>query len=356
VILILWYVGALVACFLGAYLAYGPMGSDVWRGWSGLPIPWLVEVFRSLGCTVLALFTIWNLRQAPSLSSEPLDDAFPAHSHRYEWILLGIFAAAILAFDLFLLPASMTLGLPGRNLTGTHEEVYGPYRPYLLYLFGLWLGIVYPALANLIRRLGRDWRWWFDARRQLHAQAEASRGQEPAAEAIEALLGQFQEYASGLRVAAIHYVPVVLAVALALICEQRTGVGNTSTDLALNTAKVLLWLLLGPALVALVGLVAVGYQSAQERVEATLRSIAFRLQGNAPAALLEKVRSARAEMMWDRSPGGFVLSVAKSASVSIPLALAVTAYAFKTLAGGGAWWELLFPQPLMDLIGRLYGK
>jgi hypothetical protein len=40
-----------------------------------------------------------------------------------------------------------------------------------------------------------------------------------------------------------------------------------------------LWILLGPALIALVGLGAVGYQSAKEQVESTLSSMAFRLAG-----------------------------------------------------------------------------
>lgn len=357
VTLIAWYVGALVLCTLGAFLAYGPLGSSVWRQWSGLPLPWIVEVVRAIGCTVLALFTIWNLRQAPSLSPEPENSFFPAKPRRYEWILIGVIAVAIVLFGLSWLPASMASGLSGRGLTGTREEVYGPYRPYLLYLFGLWVGIAFPALANLIRRLIRDWRWWIDARRHLHAQArESVKSEVDVARGVEAILNSFQEYASGLRVAAVHYLPVVLAVAIALVFEQKTGVIATSTDLAIDTAKITLWLLLGPALIALVGLVAVGYQSAQERVEAALRSIALRIPNDGSPDLLEKVRSARAEMMWDRSPGGFVLSVAKSASVSIPLALAVTAYAFRTLAGGGAWWELLLPRPLMNLIARLYGQ
>jgi len=58
--------------------------------------------------------------------------------------------------------------------------------------------------------------------------------------------------------------------------------------------------------------------------------------------------------MWEESPAAFVLSVVKSATISIPLLLAVTAYVVHTLSGPEGWLGIFVPRAVIDFVRRVF--
>ncbi len=147
---------------------------------------------------------------------------------------------------------------------------------------------------------------------------------------------------------------MLLAVALGLLYEQLTPSHQTVTRAAVEYDKVVLWLVLGPALFILVTFVALGYQSAAQKVESGLSTFAETLVNDGKKSqLLDRVLAARAGLLWHQSPATFVFSVIKGATVSITLLVSVTAYVLHTLTQG-EWIHIFVPSVVVDFIKSLF--
>jgi hypothetical protein len=162
-----------------------------------------------------------------------------------------------------------------------------------------------------------------------------------------------QDYVVGLKSVAEEYVPVLLGVSLILMYEQITPSVQTVTDAAVESGKLAVWLLLGPALLTCIIIVALGYQSAAHIAESGLRALAGASSESASDGdMLKRIAEARSKLIWDQSPAAFILSVVKSATVSIPLLLAIIVYILSLHTE--QWFRILVPKALVDFVQNVY--
>jgi hypothetical protein len=236
-----------------------------------------------------------------------------------------------------------------------YHQIMKPYIPYFLYIFGLWFGIVLPLFLFLLRSVSVDWKQWKDRRSRLDkcVDTKVSPLLQEQFRTFEKLLTAFQDHIVGLKDIAERYVPVLLAVSLALLYEQVTPSHQTVTPAAVESGKLALWFLLGPALLICITIVALGYQGAAHKAESGLRFLIEDLgySGEGVEAF-KAISEARSKLIWDQSPAAFILSVVKSATVSIPLLLAVIIYVLHSLSGG--WFSIFVPKALVDFVQSVY--
>ncbi len=161
-----------------------------------------------------------------------------------------------------------------------------------------------------------------------------------------------------LKEIAERYVPILLAISLGLLYEQLTPSYRSVTTTAVEFGKVSLWLLLVPALLICVTVVAFGYQSAVARAEAGMQSIVEASgSGVERDKLLEKVVAARSDLLLETESRGVYLDrgqKVKSGSISIPLLVALTAYVLKSLQVGDKWVEIFIPSGVVNFFKNLY--
>jgi hypothetical protein len=357
---LLWYLIALALSTCGTFLAYnGPLSSEAWQSWSGTGA-WKRDVLRAVVAAIIAIFVLWHTRQVLTKQKVLKHFLIFAPHRRHEWILLLVLTTLLLWLILVLLPEQFRANLPKEFLSLSKDEEFRqirkPYFPYYIYVVGFWYGIVWPAFICLVRSIQRDFKW----RQQAWARLNGSLPDQSLAEgcatsgAFERLLVAFQAYVLGLKEIAERYLPVLLALALGLLYEQLTPSHQTVTRSALEYGKVVLWLVLGPALFVLVTFVALGYQSAAQKLEAGFGTFAETLvnDGN-KFDLLDRVLAARADLFWHQSPATFVFSVVKGATVSITLLVSVTGYVLHTLTHG-EWIHVFVPKMVVDFIKSLF--
>jgi hypothetical protein len=355
---VLCYVAMIAASASATYLAYnGPLSSDAWRNWS-TEKAWLRDTLRAAVSAAFALFMLWNLTGAPRRQLDRRSDLRMLGFRRGEWWLLGIFAVLLIAMAFYWLPHAFIEGLIARGDRGpwSFSRIWKPYIPYLFYILILWIGIASPVLVCLIRNIRLDWKWWKTAREPLNHACRRLETAAPASiEDLEGLERTFQDYVIDLKNLGERYVPVVLAVCLVLLYEQITTSKETVTPLAVDIGKVALWLLLGPTLIIFIFSVALGYQSSARKVDAVYqKSVGLIAKAASKKGVAEKLLTARKDLMWDHTPAAFVLTVVKSASVSITLLLAVTIYVLNTIAGPEGWLGVFVPRPMVEFIKRVY--
>lgn len=362
---LLWYVFAVSLAGAGSLLAYTICSSDAWRFWDG-PTAWRVDLRRAVVAALLAMFALWNLRVVPGnrISVEDLvlyDGLTPR-----EWSYLGLIVVLLGAATFTILPLNFFEGLVQRHYfdlprigkasrhvaaLGGHAasfaNIEGPYRAYLLYELGFWVGIVTPVGFFIRRTVHLDLSRWREAKAELE-RAFPLRLAAPSIDTLDAGLLALQNYTLRLKAVAERYVPLLLTVVIALAYEQLSASHRSVTPAAVAYAQVLSWFLLGPAVVVSVVIVAFGYQGGILRAERGLR--AHLTSGPPDHVLLERVLGARTELMWERSTASFVLSIIKSAGIAIPLLAATIAYGVKALGPQIHWTELLFPEQVRAFI------
>jgi hypothetical protein len=401
----IWYMGAVIVSSIGTFLAYGPFSSDAWEYWSGANA-WKRDVARAVVASLLAFFMLWNLESFAVKWKGSRDRHSFLPLRRYELIILIGVATLLLVFTFLFLPYSFRrdlkdsleqLGkgsqiarrmaaaetakdaatieiakkavadeiakkavadeLAKRVAANDFTQIRKPYFPYLLYVFGLWIGIVFPVFLTLLRRVRVDWELWRVRRSTLDScipiklPSHAGQG----SNSFEEFSVAFQNYVIGLKEVAERYVPVLLATSLVLLYEQLTTSHLTVTQAAVESGKLALWLLLGPALLICITMVALGYQNAADKAEIGLRAFAETLaKSHGKTELFDRVIQAREKLMWEESPAEFVVSVAKSATVAIPLLLALTAYVLHSLAGPEGWLGIFVPKAAIDFVQGLF--
>lgn len=356
--IILWYVAMVLLCALGTFLAYkSPLSSEAWRGWDG-PEAWKRDTMRAVVSSLLSLFVLWNLEILPPKDLRP-ELATPWFQlERYEKIILVLSFLAAILFTFFILPESFKAGLVERGFKGrfTFREIMLPYFPYFLYIVCFWIGIVVPAFLFLLRRASADLGWWRQARARLYGSLSRQISlDELTLSTFQELLASFQSYVIGLKNIAERYLPVLLAMSLALVHEQLTPIHETVTSTSVEAAKVASWLFLGPALLIFITLVALGYQSAVKKAEMGFSPyIDLLVKSPEKADVLSAFLVLRTNLIWQQSPLTFIITAVKSASVSIPLLLAITAYVFKSMLDQTAWPSLFVPDAVLEILKGLY--
>jgi hypothetical protein len=308
---------------------------------------------------VVALFLIWSMRVIPH-DQERTDDRLGDYApRRYEWWIIGLVGTALAIFLIFLSSSFRDVmrgrGNPESSLT--FGEIFKPYVPYTFYMAGLWMGIVLPIFILVIRTIKLDFADWREKRKSLHASVVSGLAGDADKIALrfDGLVAALQQYVLCLKGIGERYVPVVLGVCLMLLYEQLTPSKGTVTPLAVEAGKIAAWLLLGPALFMFITVVAIGYQNAAARAHAGLSALSRSLlEQSGKRDLLDKVLKSQSDLLWNQSPVAFVLTVVKSASVSMPLLLAVTGYLLKQLTGSGGWLGIFVPQAVVDFVRRLY--
>lgn len=365
----IWYLVALVCSSAGSRLAYSDLlASEAWQCWSSRTA-WKRDSALAAVATLLAIFLLWNMRAFTREQRTSKEPFAPSSFHRYEWMLLAVATILLLALNFFILPHSFRLGLqermallsqkPGCNdlsqvVPYDFQQILRPYFPYLLHVLGLWVGIVMPIFLFLIRCVSCDWDQWKENRSKLEtyvlkAQKSTIHNR---VEVFDGLSVSLQDYVVALKGIAEQYVPILLGVSLILLYEQITPSVETVTPAAVDIGKLAVWLLLGPALLACIVIVALGYQKAAHKAELGLRA----LVGTSPRIededLLKRITEARSKLIWDQSPAAFILSVAKSATVSVPLLLAIIAYVLHLHSEG--WFRIFVPKALVDFVQNLY--
>src|ERR1700733_1859334 len=395
-----------------------PLSSDAWRCWAG-PRAWIRDVLRVLIAGALAVFCLWNLRVSiPKTSRRGRHSwIFPLKS--FEWGIVAIVLFFLLVVNFRWLPRSLesdwdlraisqpvikqrnpdTLGKVSDKTSPTgsgaaveetkdkffvnnytqydckdsipcdprviekaikddrFRQIFRPYFPYLGYTSGLWIGIAFPVLLFLIRgaledRAASAERW---SRLDRAAAAAESSTPLPDIHTFEELFVSFQNHVAGLKAISERYVPVLLAISITLIYEQLTPSHETATPQAVDSAKIALWAILGPAAAFCISMAAVGYQRASRMTSHALQALSETLAKHSGSdGLSDKVRDSRDKILWDQSPLGFVLSVSKSATISIPLLLAIIGYVLTSLGGPGGWIGIFVPERVIHFIKQLY--
>jgi len=365
-----WYLAAGAIAAVGTRLAYGgPLSSDAWRCWSG-PNAWERDVARLVVASILALFMLWNMDAFAGEWKDQKDHYLFFRLRRYEWVTLLLVIAVLLLVTLQVNRQDFRTGLPARAAlqqsaycrdiesrvsANQFGQILKPYFPYLLYVFGLWIGVVLPVFLVLLRRLRADWEHWKESRSRLDDSVKTLSQSHLNSPTFETLLLAFQDHIIGVKEVAERYVPVLLAISLILLYEQLTTSKQTVTPPAVELGKLALWLLLGPVLIACVTMVAIGYQNAAHKVESGFRILVrASVKSSGSAELVDRIVRARAKLMWDESPASFVLSVAKSATISIPLLLTVTAYVLHSLSGPEGWIGIFIPKAVINFVKNIF--
>jgi hypothetical protein len=381
--IVLSYIAVFIVGTTGTFLAYekDSLSSDAWRCWSASgPHAWERDAARLLVAAVLSLFMLWNMDSMAAMRGTPRERFLFDHPHRYEVAIFWFFIGLVLFFHLTFLPSSFRHDLPSRaalNLkqnpanpycpdiahkvaTDDFGQIMKPYIPYMLYATALWIGVVTPVFMVLLRRIRADWVQWRERRDSLDAclsplLSQSQTDDTAPARFFERLRVAFQNYVIGLKEVAERYFPVLLAVSLALLYEQLTTSKETVTTTAVESGKVALWFLLGPTLLICITMVAIGYQNAARKAESGFRALAvFSSKHHGPPELPDRLAMTRSRLMWEESPAGFVLSVVKSATISIPLLLAITAYIVHTLSGPEGWLGIFVPQIVINFVHRVF--
>jgi hypothetical protein len=353
-----WYAAMVLLCAIGTFLAYkSPLSSEAWVLWSGEGA-WKRDTMRAIVSSLLSIFVLWNLEILPA---KPYSTSRPTWSplRRHEWKVVALILLVLGVSNFYFLPESFIGGLIEReiNVPHTFRQIMVPYFPYFLYVMCFWLGIVTPAFVCLLRRMNYDLEWWKGARQKLYDTLSRQRSlEELTTSTFQELLASFQGYVIGLKNVAERYLPVLLAMSLALLHEQLTAAHKTATSTAVEAAKGASWLFLGPALLMFVALVALGYQSAVKKAEAGFSPYIDMLveSPNEKNDVLSSFLVLRTNLIWQESPLTFIITAVKSASVAIPLLLAVTAYVLKSVIDQTAWPSIFLPSGILSLLKDLY--
>lgn len=354
---LLWCGIVILLCFPGTYFAYnGPLSSDLWRNWSG-PAAWKRDVLRVLTWIILSLFLLLNSRilvSSPVSWKKSLALFRKLTLTRNERAFLLVVIALLLLFQFLFLPRSFVSNEPI-----TFGHVLKPYIPYFFYTVGLWVGILFPMFVLLIRLVPQDWKNLRDSASKvdLKPPLESFRRIEEIGNAHRDLLIAFQDHVAVIKDLTERYIPIFLTISLYLLYEQATPSYKTLSPLSVEAGKVALWLFLGPVLIASLIAVAAEYQSAARKAEVALRSLisASINFSDQPDTLLSLLKS-RDDLLWNRSPGELLLSIAKSPTLSIPLLFALTVYVFNTVHGHDGWIAILVPRVVINFFQHLFSS
>jgi hypothetical protein len=364
--LLYWYYALLLlVCAMGTVLAYqGPLASEAWQCWAGAGA-WKRDVLRACVGALLSLFVLSQMEIVgkKELDARDLRRLFPEGLSEWAFFigLLGIFAFLFLSFGTSFEQELSERSGCGKALelakTARFRQIWLPYMPYLFYMLGLWIGILWPILHCLLRWIRQDLDWGVTVREELEKHIPRAPKQveiESAESRFDNLMAAFQSYVVGLKDIAERYLSILVAVIVSLAYEQLTSSKLTATAEAGEAGKVVLWLLLGPALLTFTSIVALGYQRVAQRVELGMKNLVRALTATSDnSELLDRVMAARNELIWDRSPTEFILGVVKSATVAMPLIFAIGGYIASMLTGG-SWIEVFVPNAVVQFVKQLY--
>lgn len=345
-----WYLIAVFVGGLGSFLAYrGPATSPAWQQWSG-GVPWLVDTFRLALAAGLSLFVVWALG---ALDAE--NGMLRKRVLEGRWALVppAIFVVVV-AIHFHCLPQTFIAELHERSWPGTisFRTIYVPYFPYLLYTVALWCGIAMPPFLFILVRVRGDWARWKAYQRQFETAFAALAAVDSGEDHLLGAQVALQNYVARLKQIGERSLPVLLAVAAMLVYEQLTPTHKTVLTGTQNTAKVVVWLLMGPALSSLVIIVMFGYQSAIRRAERGYRRLLASPKWGTPGAR-EKVLKAREELMWKGNGGSFALSILTSTSVLLLLIASGSAYIVNS-ANAGGWPAVFIPEEVVTMLRRVF--
>jgi len=348
--LIVWYALTVLIGSLGSYFAYGPLTSEAWRQWYPIRRPWAVDSLRLIIAALLALFILWAL------------GVLDRHNQRLrERMLAGWFAAipplifiAAVLFTFAYLPKRFIAELAMRKWPGpiSFRTIYVPYFPYVFYTLALWFGVVTPPFMVILHRLRNDFMRWRKNRSEFERTFAALPDSPPSEEALLAAQIALQNYVVRLKQVGERSLPVILAVAAMLVYEQMTPSQKTALRETQSWAKVALWFLMGPAVIACITIVTFGYQSAIRTAEGIYRRLLAKDWGD--AKLRGSVLKAREDLMWKGNGGTFVLSILKSTSVLLVLIMSGTAYVVKTVNAKSGWWSIFIPDSVFKFFKELF--
>jgi hypothetical protein len=350
--ILIWYAVVLVVGIAGTLVAYEFPGSPAWDRWSGGNHPWAVDAVRLVICTAFALFTIWNL----GLLDKGNDQVAAKVLAGWRVALPIVIPIVAIAFDLTYGARQFVEGLPSRGYKGPYDfaTIYRPYLPYSLYVAALWGGMGVPVFAMLLTRMKHDRTMRKASRRALEQQFRTLATVPPDAALPEFQQSQIalQNYVVRLKHIGERYIPVVLTVATLLIYEQETPSFKTYTEVAQDIGKFGLWLLLGPAVLAILIHVTFGYQAAIRLAESAYRALLERLPATNFDAR-EKVLAAREHLTWESSSGSFAMSIVKSTTVFVLLVSAVTLYILENLETQNRL-TLFVPRVVLEFIQKIF--
>jgi hypothetical protein len=329
---LIWYLAAAGLACVGTYLQYhGVLTSPVVLAWQVLTNvdDTTMDIVRIIIATLLALFALRNLEvvyDARDPLSLELSRTVLTVTERW---LAGIALALAALFAFWALPSSFadsyqTLVAAGTKIAGTPiptddsvwRQVYIPYLPYALYVFGLWIGIVLPVLIAMLRRLAVDFpQIWILKRTLVVSKADATRIAASAGD-IKEYAANYQVYLAALRDAATRYVPLLLVVATMCLAEELTNLHCSVGPWATNAGKVALWALLGPALIISLVVFAGFYDDGIRSAKFSLEKVLAAARSSADPDALPEAQNALVEAGKESSMAGIV-AVAKTGQVGV---------------------------------------
>src|SRR5262249_4882069 len=162
------------------------------------------------------------------------------------------------------------------------------------YMAGLWLGVVLPVFLLLVRSIVLDRAEW--SRWQAVFAADRS-DFDITPPAFQGYVADLENYILFIKDVVERYFPVFLAVITLLVLEQFSALASSSTPLAADMAKTLLWLVWMPAAGLSVYILAKAYEDALAVAKSDLGAFIERLRGHADRhELLDRVIEKRGEL------------------------------------------------------------
>jgi len=217
------------------------------------------------------------------------------------------------------------------------EELQRPAIPYFFYELALWFGVVWPIFISVIRSARSDItesRLWETAFNQ-HYSAELKVNQKVGSHGFDELVTAYHNRVTRLIKRAQCNLSVILILLACFLLEYYLDKPNTALQEAVDIGKKMVWLLLLPPIAAFVRTGVIGHRKATLKMNEQLRYYMDSLtNSHADSELLNKVRVHDDQLVWTKHTSAFVISVAKSNNVIIPIALLGAGAILDSMTGG----------------------
>ena len=334
---VVWFSAILVVSTLGTYLSYhGPLSSETMRAWGNRqPMnPVNMDVLRLVLGFLAALYILWGMGVFSSKREgrERLLLSLPLR--RYEWWACVLGTGLLLVFALVFQPlygfrqdlVRLRIEVPAN----TFQQITRPYLAYVVYMGGLWLGVVLPVFLLLVRSISLDRAEW---RRWQTVVAADRRDFDITPPTFQGYVADLENYILFIKDVVERYFPVFLAVITLLVLEQFSALASSSTPMAADVAKTLLWLVWMPAAGLSVYILAKAYEDALAVAKSDLGAFIERLRSYPDRhELLDRVIEKRGELDRKRGPVTFLFSVFTGGRVMVYALGTVIVFLIKSLS------------------------
>jgi hypothetical protein len=357
-----WYVVAVLSCTVGTCLAYvGALSSAAWQGYAARKAP-VYDTSLAVASAILSALLVWSLKPRDEAAGFLPQDAPGLTAWRRFALWVG--GLYILIHAGVIGPWSMRRELIHRLAPPdwlSYRQVEVPYYPYLLYMFGLWLGIVTPVLLALRASYPGNLRWWGQVYGRLVASAQESavvRAEGAPPVLPESIVNEYNECTRCLVMIADQYGSVAGGVILILLLVQLTPDIEVLTPAAVNAGKIALWFLFLPSCLWIGYRLFRSQRAAFVVAESALRQRASALMATSGEGKdIGSINAALSDVKGGGSPA-FFWEICTTQGVLTPLVIFVIAYLVrvKAIPGPVSIARILFPNFVMDWLAHSFGR